>query len=774
MKTSYFIPQQVPQFVLAEYPAFVEFLQAYYDWYNEQPLGSLQTLTDIDTTVDSFIRYFKKELDESGVLNDNNRFYLRNLKQLYKAKGSKASFKFLFKLLYDLDSEIEHPWDYTFKTSDGRWKQDSSTIVRVDKGNGHLLGGNYIHIIDVNGKYYNTYVHDVVKRAEDVFELFIDRFECGRVRFAQIKTLDNSITGTILLSTVKATVENPGEGFEVGQIFNISSIGGSGTVVKIKDVDNKGSIKTVEIVSFGYGYRHDFNTAISSKQNIKPAYNLFLTLTDNEDNKIGEFNYKTNGQPNVQRERGEFVRHIYSNLTNEKFDYIRLNENIASLFQEDLEIIGQTSNATAIIKRYSNMEQLDDVIFIKDITGVFQVGETIKCGNVVATVKDFLVANFFEDGTYVGDLLGGFLVDEPLSDPENFALIKFNVGCILQYPGYYLDGTNLLDNLIYIHDSHYYQIYSYVTVVEESVAKYGNVIKQLLHPSGTAHFGRLKLSNDFTLSVQAALALNLLDIPDVWRSTVRCKTTDLLFDIEKVPISTVNTSSLWEYRADYIRDMMDLNPDTNEYLVQTSDDTEKSLTREAFQDDVSIGERGVQTVEQIVDDKIVSIKILDADGNIVFNIYPGVLLYSNASTTDNLEFGIDFELNDIIEPISTFEYNWLYKEISLQTDVTTVIDSLELQPILLPVHGVGVRETSVSYYVRKNVTTININVVDQLSFKLTREINNFVTTSNIVNMEKNPVYSSPIGVWTTIGYQQTPTGEWASAGYLENEYTSTN
>lgn len=650
MKTSYFIPQQVPQFVLAEYPAFVDFIKAYYEWFDQQSLGSMSDLLDIDNTIDDFIRYFKKELDETGVLsNIDNRFYLRNIKQLYRAKGSKASYKFLFRLLYNTEADVEHPWDYTFKPSAGKWKQDTSTIIQITKGDGYLLGGNFIYITDKNGKKYTTFVYDVVKRAEGVFQLFIDRFNCEAVRFVSITTADGSINGNVLLSVGKAVVEIPGQGFELGQVFEAYSIGGSETYIKVKAVDKKGGIKAVEIIAFGYGYQSDFNMLLLPSQAIKPNFNLSLTQTDADNNTVGIFKYQTDDLPNVQYESGELVDHTYTSLTGSKVDYvIQLSENVSEQFLENDIITGQTSGATATVffpssnvlyikningsiqdyvrnedgtfteeivvgqtsnaraKIFYHTVDTDglsgvlyteiiegefvvgenihgvntditaeiylpstDIIFVRDVEGTFQIGEEIISDSSTAVISNIPSIDFFQDGTYVGNLLRGFVnKTNPINDNKS-ASIRFNVSCVVQYPGYYTDNTNLLNDLIYIHDSHYYQIYSYVTTVETSISQYGDVLKKLLHPSGTAHFGRLKLSNDFSLNVQTSSSLNLISNPDVWRDNVIFKTTEVSFVNEKEILVDVFPLSEWTYIADYIRTMEDLNPDLSEYTVTT-------------------------------------------------------------------------------------------------------------------------------------------------------------------------------------------------------------
>ena len=113
------VSKQIPEFIRSDYPLFVEFIEAYYEYLNVRSFTSasktyqggyqqrnLEELRDLDTTLDEFIQYFKNELD---IFGDNyefidRAFFLRKAKQVFTAKGTEASYKLLFKLLYKASS----------------------------------------------------------------------------------------------------------------------------------------------------------------------------------------------------------------------------------------------------------------------------------------------------------------------------------------------------------------------------------------------------------------------------------------------------------------------------------------------------------------------------------------------------------------------------------------------------------------------------------------------------------------------------------------------
>lgn len=90
--------------------------------------------TDIDkNTIDDYLVEYKRQylsqvpLDED-LTTDKIKLILKNVREFYKAKGTEASYKFLFNIVYGSDVVFYYPKVDILKTSDGRWN-DSSYIV---------------------------------------------------------------------------------------------------------------------------------------------------------------------------------------------------------------------------------------------------------------------------------------------------------------------------------------------------------------------------------------------------------------------------------------------------------------------------------------------------------------------------------------------------------------------------------------------------------------------------------------------------------------------
>ena len=180
------VSKQLPEFVREDYPLFVAFIEAYYEYMNtiQKEKRNLTELRDIDQTVDDYIQYFKNELD---IFGDNyayidQKLFLRKIKQLFVAKGIEASYKLLLKILFNKTAQISYPWDSVLKASDGKWQQDMSIFVDISEGDANDLVGNRIDIVSEN-IVIKVFV-DRVKYIKNstIYEVFINKNYYGTLQ----------------------------------------------------------------------------------------------------------------------------------------------------------------------------------------------------------------------------------------------------------------------------------------------------------------------------------------------------------------------------------------------------------------------------------------------------------------------------------------------------------------------------------------------------------------------------------------------------------------
>ena len=185
INSSSLVSSQVPEFVRSDYPTFVAFVEAYYEYLDQQGVD-LKAVRDLDQTIDSFIDYFKKELAVNlpKGLQVDERFLLQHIKDQYLAKGSSGSFKLLFRLLYNKNVSLSYPGTQMLRASDGKWEQDVSIFVNVLIGTPDLIDGKLVDVIKPDRvfkvlidrrQYVEVEIDRIVQLSDTTYEFFIDR-----------------------------------------------------------------------------------------------------------------------------------------------------------------------------------------------------------------------------------------------------------------------------------------------------------------------------------------------------------------------------------------------------------------------------------------------------------------------------------------------------------------------------------------------------------------------------------------------------------------------
>ena len=112
--------------------------------YTANPVQNVMQLLeydDVDNTIDSFFTEFKeaymRTIPDSLADGVDKRKLLKNIKDLYRAKGSKKGHKLFFRILLDEEVDITYPTKDMLRVSDGKWSDDS--ILRIYATNSTIL-----------------------------------------------------------------------------------------------------------------------------------------------------------------------------------------------------------------------------------------------------------------------------------------------------------------------------------------------------------------------------------------------------------------------------------------------------------------------------------------------------------------------------------------------------------------------------------------------------------------------------------------------------------
>jgi len=153
------IRNQFPEYIRRDHPAFIDFIEAYYEWLDNNPnflrsASQMENLFDIDETMEIFLEDFKKTYISSFPVNLvvnpvtgkklEVRKLIKNIKNFYKSKGIKNSFRFIFRVFYNSEIDIYYPKEFIMNLSDGRWINEKKIYIRPNDPNQSSLVGRTV------------------------------------------------------------------------------------------------------------------------------------------------------------------------------------------------------------------------------------------------------------------------------------------------------------------------------------------------------------------------------------------------------------------------------------------------------------------------------------------------------------------------------------------------------------------------------------------------------------------------------------------------------
>jgi len=240
-KTSILVNRQVPEFVREEYPLFITFLEAYYEYLENKQGSQLNDLTkrakdfrnisDVDDSIDEFEEQFFNTYASlvSRDVEVSKEFLIKHLLPLYLAKGSENSFKLLFRMMFGQELEVKYPKNDVLRASDGKWQRDEVIKVTRDissyyTGNGTKKEFNLLPFSDttisvyINGALVSGSTYFVRKEINKIY------FNTAPANNAQVEIFYTDVQSTIFENR-KLTGQTSGatalvEGVEIETVNN--------------------------------------------------------------------------------------------------------------------------------------------------------------------------------------------------------------------------------------------------------------------------------------------------------------------------------------------------------------------------------------------------------------------------------------------------------------------------------------------------------------------------------------------------------------------------
>lgn len=256
------IPYQLPEFYREDFPLFVEFIKAYFQWLEVQgepiyEIKSIPEYVDVDRTKDDLWIYFVNEFMSTfpQALKTHKPTLLKHIKEFYRAKGTERAYELLFRALYNTRVDFYYPSRDILKTDDGKWIENLSVRVAALSGDPRSFVGTKVFGDQSKA---SGVVEQVLKiQVEDytVYELFFaKRGITGSFSAGEVLSNTEGIKSRIYNKIVSLSIISGGFGYQDNEIITFSDVSGRSAVAQVVKVDGLGTIKKVQVLSPGAGY----------------------------------------------------------------------------------------------------------------------------------------------------------------------------------------------------------------------------------------------------------------------------------------------------------------------------------------------------------------------------------------------------------------------------------------------------------------------------------------------------------------------------------------
>lgn len=543
-KISTQIESQFPEFIRSDGPKFVSFLKAYFEYLEQsgktgERARAILDIADIDRTLDDFVEQFRKELlvNIPANVQADKRLLAKYIKEFYRARGSEQSYQFLFRALFNEELNVYYPGDDILRASDGRWIQESVLYGTSFSKSPESFVGLRITGQSSGASGLVTNVIGVSLRGLTAYEISIEEitgsFESGELIEDTAGEYFTMLADSGSITSIRIT--DGGAFYEPGDVVNVtgnlSGAVGSATILSVNNqTTNQGLVFRIQDGGKGYSVSNTVLTITGgggsgASLEVTSIANTETVSIDTDIIEPMQFVVLNTGPTFVSL--GANTAAVSANLASGNVSSV-LNSTTGLNFQN--RTVG-TINAISLVfpgKNYtaSQVSVTAKEIYVGDLnlsdgTGGYKGKDAVIVANnatgAILTVQVNASGTGFTDGETVTlsktastvtttstEIRGGHTVSFTRESRYPASAIVVTSG-VLSKPGRYLDNRGRLDTSMKLQDNYYYQEFSYVLRAVKQINDYRNVVKTVIHPSGTKMFGEVLLKRDLDIGTSFAV-----------------------------------------------------------------------------------------------------------------------------------------------------------------------------------------------------------------------------------------------------------------------------
>ena len=535
--------------------------------YKPNPVTNIQELLnfrDPDKAISNFLTKFRNEflntLPESLNSGVNKRKLIKNVKSLYRAKGTNRGHELFFKLLFNESSETIYPREQMLRASDGQW--DTQLIMRAIQTSAQLQTGDTANLV---GRTITGETSGATAIIENVF-----KFQIGINLVTEFILNEDTITGTFSTSEVirgtatddddvfikatitgipnSITVTNDGALYIEGETVTVTG-GGTGAIINV-DAIGRGSLTNFYIDNGGSGYEigdniefNDTGTGGGSARAKVSVVNGGFTQeesTSTEEDHLVLEDETVRGDPytgnKLVQESGTGsgditdIRIIDAGSNYQSLPIVSVddtNGSGASIFTYGTEI-GRLQGLK-IVEGGAEYQQsaspptltLRSKLLVLGKSGDFSATETVTgtatdSSSITATVVSFdsdrniltlsdATGTFAANTTITGNTslaTATVKITDPATATATVAATANTAGSFLNEDGHISETT------MRIQDSLYYQDFSYVIKVGRTINDWRDSFKKTMHSAGFYFTGQVNIQTQVNARLRSFTTVN--------------------------------------------------------------------------------------------------------------------------------------------------------------------------------------------------------------------------------------------------------------------------
>ena len=542
--------------------------------YRANPVQNIQQLlnyADADKTIYDFLSSMRLSFMQGITENLNEdvdkRKLVKNIKDLYRAKGTAKANKLFFQMLFNETPDIYYPNRDLLKPSIGQFNE--RTIIRVLQTSGNMLNsiGQTLNMVSgtnvASGRVENVTAFSVGSVFVYELELNPETVEGTFIHGAALTAIDNTDNTLVAKGTVNTilntlSVTNDGSLYNAEDLVTISHTDdGTGATALIEEV-GRGGIDEIFIENGGSNYvvgdtiafnytNSDGASAEAVVAVVNGGFNLNDGSTDTTETE-SHIILEDGTQSGDPYEGNKMVQESATTGTGVITD-IRITRSGEGMISLPSATVTSSSGSSAVIRAYGSQigriqkyQILDQGIkyndgtitvalptyaFFTGLTSSISATETFSkksgTGSVAGTLTSIdtntnVVKLAISSGAVVeGQVLvfsgGGEITIRRVDLGTSTATSATKVTTTGKYTSE--DGF-ISEKDKRVQDSLYYQDYSYVVKIGESINKWRDYIKKAIHPGGFAVTGQVKISTRVSGQISVpveGIVSGILDTP---------------------------------------------------------------------------------------------------------------------------------------------------------------------------------------------------------------------------------------------------------------------